>query len=65
MKVTKPLKWFFKRLLWGIANFETGKKGEECNILILKYINYVEHNRVVMMVSKIMAKLGFGIGITT
>ncbi len=65
MKVTKPLKWVLKRLLWDIANFELGKKSEECNILVSKCIGCVEHNRVVMMLSKTMAKLRFSIGITT
>jgi hypothetical protein len=65
MKVTKPLKSFFKKLLWGIINFELRKKGEECNILVYKCISYVEHIWIVMMVSKIMEKIGFGIGITT
>ncbi len=51
--------------MWGIVNFELGKKSEECNILVLKCIGCVEHNRVVMMVSKTMAKLRFGIGIMT
>jgi hypothetical protein len=41
-----------------------GKMNDNCNILVLKYIGYVEPSIVVMMTSKNMAKIGFGIGIT-
>ncbi len=29
-----------------------GKRGQACNILVLECIGCVEHNRIVMMVSK-------------
>ncbi len=34
-----------------------GKRGQACNILVLECIGCVEHNRIVMMVSKTMVKL--------
>jgi hypothetical protein len=63
MKVINPLKWFFRVLLVrGLARL--GKKGEKRNILVSKCIGHVEPSRVAMMLSKIMAKLKFGVGIT-
>jgi len=41
-----------------------GKMNDNCNILVLRYISCVEPSIVVMMTSKNMAKVGFGIGIT-
>jgi len=39
------------------------EKNENYNILVLGCIGHIEPSRVVMMTSKIMAKLRFGIGI--
>lgn len=41
-----------------------GKRNEDCNILVLGFIGCVEPSKIMMMVSKTMAKLRFGINIT-
>jgi hypothetical protein len=41
-----------------------GRMNDDCNILVLRCIGCVEPSRVVIMTSKTMVKLGFGIGIT-
>jgi hypothetical protein len=46
--------------IWGPRKL--GQLDEEYHILVLKYTGCVEANRVMMMTSKTMAKLGFGIG---
>jgi hypothetical protein len=46
--------------IWGPR--ELGQWDEEYHILVLKYIGCGEANKIVMMLSKTRAKLGFGIG---
>ncbi len=42
-----------------------GEMHEDCNTLVLMCIGCVEPNRVMMMASKTMANLGFGVDITS
>jgi hypothetical protein len=41
-----------------------GKRGGDCNILVIKCIGGVEFNRIMVMAFKIIVKLRFGVGIT-
>jgi hypothetical protein len=41
-----------------------GEMCEDYNILVLRYIGCVKPSKVVMMASKTMANLGFGVDIT-
>jgi hypothetical protein len=65
MRVTNPLKWLLVDFcgvlyIWGLRKL--GQWDEEYHILVLKYIGFVEANRIVTMASKSMEKLRFGIG---
>ncbi len=60
------VQWLFKSFVWQLlvsGPTRLGKRGQGCNILVLQYIGCVEHNRIVMMVSKTMVKLMFDIGL--
>jgi len=47
-----------------LGSYRIRKRGEECNILVLKCIGYVELRIVTMMAFKTIMKLRFDVNIT-